>query len=203
MGHMRIRWKRAGQPNWALPFFAGFFAGAALVYLNAGTFLTENGLLSRIRLERLSDARINENAFFLYVLGKRFKLIWLLIILATTFVGIVTTYLFALWMGVCGGVIGMAAVMRYGFKGVLLLAGGMLPHFVCYVPAFWMLADCCLQLCMRLHYPVVDYTEMHTDKGSRLALLGRFLLLHGVVIIGAVLESYVNPHLLIDLLKIF
>lgn len=200
---MRIRWKRAEQPNWALPFFAGFLAGAALVYLNTEAFLTGNGLLSWSDLERLRYIEINENAFFFYALGKRLKLVWLLTILATTFVGIVTTYLFVLWAGVCGGVIGMAALQRYGLKGVWLLAGGMLPHFVCYVPAFWLLADCCMQLCMRLHYPVIDYTEMHAGKAPKAALLGRFLLLHGVVIIGAVLESYVNPHLLADLLKIF
>lgn len=200
---MKIQWRRAERPNWALPFFAGLVAGAVFVYLNADVILTENGLLSQVNLERLGRIELNENAFFFYVLGKRIGLVWLAAILATTFAGIVTTYLIVLWAGVCGGVISAVAVMRYGVKGVLLLAGGMMPQFLLYVPAFLMLADWCMQTCMLLYYPVVDYTEMHSVKSKKMEVIGHFLFLHGVVIIGVILESYVNPNLMTELLKIF
>ena len=200
---MKIQWKRAERPNWALPFFAGLLAGVFFVYLNTEAFLTENGFLSWMNLERMSRIELNENAFFLYVVGKRFGTIWLVAVLATTFAGIVTTYLFVLWIGVCGGVISTVAVMRYGMKGLLLLAGGMMPQFLFYVPAFLMLADWSMQTCMRLYYPVVDYTEIHGTKTKNNGMFWRFVMLHGVVIIGIILESYVNPNLMTELLKIF
>ena len=199
----KIRWRRAEGPNWALPFFAGLVAGAAFVYLNTEMFLTETGFLSRLNLERLGRIDLNENAFFFYVLGKRLGLMWLSALLATTFAGIVTTYLLVLWTGICGGVIGMVAVMRYGIKGLLLLAGGMMPQFLFYVPAFLMLANWCIRICMQLYYPVNDYTEMHAAKSKKAENIGKFLGLHGVVIIGVFLESYVNPNLITELLKIF
>ncbi len=203
MKAMRIQWRRAERSNWALPFFAGLLAGAAFVYLNGDQLLTENGLLSWMGLERLRYFKINESAFFWYVLGKRLGLMWLVAVLATTFAGIVTTYLFVLWMGICGGVIGGAAIWRYGMKGFLLLAGGMMPHFLCYGPALFLLADWCMQIYMRLHYPVIDYTEIQGGGAKKSRLAGKILLVHGVVIIGVLLESYVNPSLMVELLKIF
>lgn len=200
---MRIRGRRAGQQNWALPFLAGIFAGAAGVYLNRSSFLTENGFLSRMSLERIGRLDLNHTAFFLYVLGKRLKFLWLSAVLATTFAGIVTTYLLILWVGVCGGVIMCAAILRYGLKGFLLLAGGGMPQFLFYAPAFVMLAGWCIQTCLKLYYPVMDYTEVHTKKWEKTELLGKLLLIHIVVIIGAFLESYVNPNLMSELLKIF
>jgi len=198
-----IRWKRAEGPNWALPFFAGLLAGVALVYLNTDSFLREGGFLSRMSLERIGRMDLNEGAFFLYVLEKRLGMLWLTAILATTFAGIVTTYLFVLWTGVCGGVAAAVSLMRYGAKGCLLLAGGMMPHFLCYIPAFLMLANWCFQVCGRLYYPVVDYTETHDKKQKNRGLVKNFCMLHVVVIIGAILESYVNPGLMAELLKIF
>lgn len=199
----KIRWKRAGRPNWALPFFAGFAAGLSFVYLNADAFLGENGLLARINLERLGSADLNRGAFLVYVLEKRIGSLWLMAILATTFAGIVTTYLFVFWIGICGGVVAMVSVMRYGIKGILLVAGGMMPHFLCYIPALLLLADWCFRVCSKLYYPVRDYTVMNEEKQKNMWILWNFLLLHGVVIIGAVLESYVNPNLMTELLKIF
>ena len=199
----KIRWKRAERPNWALPFFAGLLAGAALVYLNPGMFITETGFLSRMSLERLRRVELNESAFFFYVLGKRIGPLWLAAILSTTFAGIVTTYLFVMWMGVCMGVVASVSIMRYGVKGILLLAGSVMPHYLCYIPAFLMLADLCFRMCTKQYYPVRDYTEKYEEKPKSFGILGNFLLIHLVVIIGAVLESYVNPNVMSELLKIF
>ena len=199
----KIRWKRAERPNWALPFFAGLLAGIALVYLNTGVFLSESGFLSRMNLERLERLELNEGMFFLYVLRERLGTLWLAAILSTTFVGIVTTYLFVLWTGVCGGVAAAVSIMRYGIKGFLLLAGGMMPHFLLYIPAFLLLADWCFQVCTRLYYPVRDFTESREGKQKNPGILFHFLLLHGMLIAGAILESSVNPALMRELLRIF
>ncbi|MCI8946119.1 MAG: stage II sporulation protein M [Lachnospiraceae bacterium] len=203
MRFTKIRWKRAERPNWALPFFAGLVAGAALVYMNAGIFITDMGFLSRMSLERFKRVELNENAFFFYALSKRMGPLWLAAMLSTTFAGIVTTYLFVMWLGVCMGVVASVSIMRYGIKGILLLAGSMVPHYLCYIPAFFMLADLCFRICTKLYYPVRDFTETYEEKTKNFGILGNFLMVHAVVIIGVVLESYVNPNVMSELLKIF
>ena len=177
--------------------------GAVLVYLNTEVFITETGFLSRVGLERMKRMELNENAFFFYVLGKRIGPLWLAAILSTTFAGIVTTYLFVMWVGVCMGVVASVAMIRYGIKGILLLAGSLMPHYLCYIPAFFMLADLCFRMCARVYYPVKDYTKGGEEKSAGYGLLGNFLLLHGVLLVGAILESYVNPNVMAELLRIF
>jgi len=198
----KIRWKRAERPNWALPFFAGLLAGIVFVYMNSDSFLTETGFLSRLSLEQMSRMELNENAFFLYTLRKRIGTLWLVAILATTFAGIFTTYLFVFWTGICGGVLAAISIMRYGIKGLLLIAGSMLPHFLCYIPAFLMLADWCFQTCVRLYYPVRDYTE-NREQPKKAWIPGRLLMIHGIIIVGILLESYVNPGLMGELLPFY
>ncbi len=203
MRFTKLRWKRAERPNWALPFFAGLVAGAVLVSLNMGVFVTESGFLSRMGLAQMKRMELNENAFFFYVLRKRIGPLWLAAILSTTFAGIVTTYLFVMWVGVCMGVVASVAMIRYGIKGILLLAGSLMPHYLCYIPAFFMLADLCFRMCARLYYPVKDYTKNAQEQSGTYGILGNFLLLHGIFIVGAVLESFVNPHVMAELLRIF
>ena len=198
----KIRWKKAERPNWALPFFAGLLAGAIFVYMNADSFLMETGFLSQLSLERLSRMELNENAFFFYALRRRVGTLWLVAILSTTFVGIFTTYLFVFWTGICGGVVAAVSVMRYGMKGLLLIAGSMMPHFLCYIPAFLFFAVWCFQTCVRLYYPVRDYTE-NVQQQKKGKITGRFFMIHGIVIVGIILESYVNPGLMGELTKLF
>ena len=94
------------------------------------------------------------------------------------------------------------SVMRYGMKGLLLIAGSMMPHFLCYIPAFLLLADWCFQTCVRLYYPVRDYTE-NVQQQKKGKIPGRFFMIHGIVIVGIILESYVNPGLMGELTKLF
>ena len=94
------------------------------------------------------------------------------------------------------------SVMRYGMKGLLLIAGSMMPHFLCYIPAFLLLADWCFQTCVRLYYPVRDYTE-NVQQQKKGKITGRFFMIHGIVIVGIILESYVNPGLMGELTKLF
>lgn len=174
-----------------------------LVNFYSDAFLSQSGFLSRQELMYLFENSVDRGAFFFYVLQKRLALVWLMAILSTTFAGIVTTYFFVLWVGACGGIMVSVCIMRYGFRGILLLAGGMMPQFCFYIPAFLLLAGWCFATCVRLYHPVQDYSVSQTEKEEKLKPMGGLLWIHGIVIVGAVLESYVNPGLVAELLKIF
>jgi len=195
--------RRAEQPNIALPFFAGFFAGMVLLYVNADTMIYENGFLTLENLERLKLFEINRTVFFWHVLGKRMGMVWMPIVLAATFVGIITTYVYIFGIGICGGVIMATTVMRYGINGVLLLTGGLMPHFIVYIPAFCMLMNWCYGFSVRLYNPLIDYTDTHKKYEKNRTFLWKLFYIHIVVIIGAFLESYVNPNLLKEMLNFF
>jgi len=97
--------------------------------------------------------------------------------------------------------------MRYGLKGILLIVGAFLPQYIFYVPAFWMLLNWGYHICCVMYFPARVYDEKEYPFRSRknfwlrqgLQLMTIFL----VVIIGIVLESYVNPIFLTKILKIF
>ncbi|MBO5292573.1 MAG: stage II sporulation protein M [Lachnospiraceae bacterium] len=193
-----------GASRWVLPFFVGFIAGV-LVWNFGGSSLTEqSGLLDEYTLDRVSNMELNHRVFFFYVLRHRIGVLWLLAMVSSTFAGVWFLYLYTVWLGLTGGILLSTAVIRYGIKGIFLVVTGCLPHYVFYLPAM-MIALCMgYSFCTRLYYP--DQNAGY-DNINRRQLMIRyiliFLLLHIVVIIGAMLESYVNPTFVLRLLRIF
>ena len=171
------------------------------------TLVTGTGFLNEEMLYQMKYAQIDVNKFFYYVLQKRTFLFVGLAILATTYLGLVTTYGACLWFGFAAGMFMAAASIRYGLKGILLLAGAFLPQYVFYVPAFWMLLNWCYQVCCMMYFPARVYSENENRYRSKKAFWVKyglqFLTLFLVVIIGICLESYVNPIFLTKILKIF
>lgn len=204
----KIRYKRAERPNWALPFFAGFMAGIVAAYFQMDALSESGGFMGLSALDRLRFMELNTGQFFFYVLKKRFGTLWFLAVFATTFAGIILSYLYMFWLGAGGGMLLGAFILRFGVKGIFLMGAGMMPHFLCYIPACLMLVNWCFLVCSRLYYPtrVESYQRLGrlTAKKHGMAgiLLGLFWI-HGVVIIGALLESYVNPNIVTKLLHVF
>lgn len=108
-----------------------------------------------------------------------------------------TTYLGLLF---CGGMtvkygfsIGLflgTATCRYGIKGILLCIVGIFPHYLCYVPAMVML----LQWCEDIYRSIYFYHNI-TGQGKKSlpGKLGKPVLILGVLVLGCVLEAFVNP----------
>ena len=143
-------------------------------------------------------------AFFLYVLKERIGMVFLLCILATTYIGIYAVSFFALWMGAMAGVFLSVASIRYGLKGIALIAAGILPQYLLLVPACVMLMNWCYQLSMALYHPerAADL-RYGTKKQYLMRKAAQLLLILGAVMVGSAIESYINPMLLSAFLKIF
>lgn len=188
---------------------AGFILGLVLMNMGKKALLGNTGLLSEYTLYEMKYAVVDSNAFFLYVLQKRAGAALILAVLSTTWLGLAATWTCAAWLGVSFGMLVMASLLRYGIKGILLILAGIFPQILIYFPVSLLLLQWSYEFCTVMYFPHRIAKGSHDGlEGAGKPFLMRkkalqFFLLLGVVIIGCVLESYVNPMLVLNLLKIF
>lgn len=181
-------------------FLAGTLLGIILMNLGKKFLLADTGLLNEEALYHMKYMTVDGNALFWYVMGIRLKPLVSLVVLATTYLGIVAVWGTAAGYGVWTGMFLAAAVIRYGVKGILLVMTAIFPQYVIYGPAFFFLLVWCEQICRLIYF------EKGIRLRSRQVVLVKLLQLVAiiaVIIAGCALESYVNPLILIKLLKKF
>ena len=165
--------------------------------------LVDDGILNISTLSRIRYLNVNGTMLLRYTLFERFKSAFILIILSTTFLGISALYFFVMMQGVLSGMFLTAAVIRYGFRGILLLLAGIFPQQLLLIPAWIMLLNWCYHLCCKFYFPERD-VGLNSNQSHFLLRKCIFLLwIMAVVIIGSILESYVNPIILSEVLKLF
>lgn len=181
-------------------FAAGIFLGIILMNLGKEVLLAETGLLNEESLYHMKYMTIDGNALFWYIIGERLKNVVILAVLATTYLGLAAVCAMAVGYGAAAGMFLAAVTIRYGLKGMLLVVTAIFPQYLLYAPAFFFLMVWCEQICRGIYF----------EKGIRLrnkqTLLVKLLQLLGIItitIIGCTLESYVNPIIFKNLLKIF
>jgi len=169
--------------------------------------LEDTGLLSEYILYEMKYSQIDSSAFFWYILRKRLGLVFLLTLLATTWLGVIAGYTYAAWLGISYGMLMMAAVIRYGLKGIFLIVTGVFPQGLIYIPTCFLLLNWCKELCTSLHFSENVSVKNCRGEAEKNNIMRRralqFLSLVVVVIIGCFFESYVNPKLVINLLQFF
>ena len=181
-----------------------FLAGTLLMNFFSSTLLNETGIFNNASMNRLKYLEIEEGGFFGYVLSKRLKNYFLFGLLSTTYLGFVAVYMCIVWQGTLTGMIISAAVMRFGLKGILLILAGFFPHQLVLIPAGIMMICWCYQNCSYMYFPARSIWPVYrTKKGQYIRQLFLLCWIIGVVIIGCILESYVNPILISDMVKIF
>lgn len=190
--------------RWLYLFLGGFFAGVFILNIWRGSFLQDMELLSAASLSRLRYLEVDEGAFCRYVLRERMEVAILLSLLATTYIGAIVLSAYALWMGTLAGIFLSVASIRYGIRGIVLVLVSVLPQYLLLVPACIILMDWCYCLNMALYHPE-RLGDVGYGRGKQYLIrkIPRLLILIGIIIIGSVIESYVNPMLLSAFLKIF
>lgn len=201
------RYTSGQRTHFLYVFLFGFFIGVFFMNFWKSILLTDAGFLDEEMLYQMKYTQIDTGLFFFYVLKKRLASFFLLAVMATTCLGIAVTYGAFVWYGFAGGSFMAAVCLRYGLKGILLLCAAFLPQYLLYVPAFWLLLSWCYQICCTLYFPAKVYGGWEDTYRSKKAFLlakgVQLLVLLAVVITGIILESYVNPIILTNLLKIF
>ncbi len=190
--------------KWFFLFVVGFVIGILFVNFRSGMFLSDEGIFCKTSMNRMKYLDVDHRLFFRYVLVQRLKWLFLAGLLSTTCFGIVAIYACMAWQGILTGMIITAAVIRYGMKGMVLILSVFFPHQFLLFPASIMMLYWSYQNCCFLYFPGKNPSILLRNQKRQylrqLLLLGWIV---GVVIIGCVLESYVNPLLLSDVIKIF
>ncbi len=199
---------RNGKSNiyvlWFYLFLGSFLLGIVAMNLGNEFFLSEDGIFSTASMNRLKYIEIDSGGFFKYVLKHRMGEGMLLILLSSTSIGLVSVYACIIWQGVLAGMTITAATIRFGMKGMLLILGGVFPHQFLLIPAQIMLLVWCYENCGKGRFSRKYMISCYPNKKQQFLRQGIILLWIGMVIlIGCILESYVNPILVSDLIKIF
>lgn len=183
---------------------AGIVSGMLLVKITMGIEGIKNDFLSVDMLYEVKYMSVDSSSFFVYVFRKRIGVILGLVLLATTYFGVIVAYSYAGWIGVSIGTILASAVTHYGAKGLLLFMATLFPHYFFYMPAWIMLLQGVREICFCIYFPARrkrNYIGGRKEEIQYIVVLLVKVLV--VVIIGAIAECYVNQKLLIGLLKIF
>lgn len=199
---MRFSWKglKTGNHTFLTFFCVGLIAGILVIYMGKSILLGDGGMFDESTLYHLKYMTVDSNALFCYVLRKRMIRFLGLAILSTTYLGLVACMGAAFWYGLSAGAFLATLTMRYGIKGILLAVISMFPQYLVYVPVVLALLLWCEEL-FRGIYVRGEYSA--ADKGFLLKKAGRLLVLTAVLVVGCMLEAYMNPYLLMGFLKIF
>lgn len=189
-----------------LPFLQIFLVGISIGILGMSfgrSILLENtGLLDEYTLYNMKYMSVDGRALFYYVLRERLSCVVILVVLATTYLGLFLCVGVAFWYGMAAGAFLAAAVIRYGLKGILFAVVSVFPQYLIYVPVLFHLLLWCETLCRGIYFQ----KNFRQEKGNILLkskYIMKLIVLLLLMIIGCILESFINPQLLSGLLKIF
>lgn len=182
-------------------FCVGLVVGIFVLNVGKKYFLERTGLLDEDTLYQMKYMTVNSAELFWYVFRKRILGVLLLLVASTTYLGVVACRGIVVWYGCSAGIFLAALLARYGLKGVLLAVVSVFPQYVLYVPAMFLLLRWCEVLFRGIYFRSGE--GVAEDKKTAMARAGKIFLIIIAVAVGCLLESYVNPHLLLGFLKSF
>ena len=190
----------AGKLPLRFLFLIGLGIGLSAAYFGRGIWFQTTGILDEDTLYRMKYMTVDSGVLFAYVLCKRCRNFFVLIIMATTYLGLVFCGGITVKYGFSIGFFISTAIYRYGIKGLLLGIVGAFPQYLCYVPAILLL----IRWCEELHRSIYFYHNI-TGQGKKSlpGRLGKLALIWIALVFGCLLECFVNPALLKGFLQFF
>ncbi len=185
-------------------FMLGLFIGILIVNMGHDTWIRESGLLGSDMLEKLETSTLDSGKLFGYILKHRLFTLCMLTLLATTMFGITVLCIYICYMGLTAGCLLSVAVIRYGIRGLIFIAAGIFPQGILLIPGYAALFLWAVGI-NRVLYAKGTYLDGF-ERYSKQFYLKKGIQIMGimiVVIMGCLLESYVNPKILHLVLNIF
>ncbi len=185
-------------------FMIGLFMGILLVNLGHETWIKNGSLLGTEMMSRLKSSRPAGESMVGYILRHRLSTGCLLCLVSTTLIGMPFLCAYICYMGLSAGCLLSVAVVRYGIRGLLFMAAVLFPQALLLVPAYILLLFWASDV-NRTLYAWGSQLEGYERYSSRFYLRKGIQIvgIMAVVIMGCLLESYVNPNVLHFVLKIF
>ena len=156
-------------------FMPGFLLGIIYVNFIAKRYLAEPGIFSSGTLEQFLMVHISAGDYLWYLLRVRVVPFGVLAALAFTKMSKLSVALFLLWTGLSGGILISSAILSMGIRGSIFCLIGLMPQFLMYVPA------CFVLIWYSWSYP--------QNRWNRQKMVFVLLMLS----MGMILEIYVNP----------
>lgn len=145
-----------------------------------------SGTLLDVRsMTGLGTEASNTSALLIYVLRERWWPIPLLFVMSTTYLGNITRYLMSAWYGMGMGVVLGTLLLRYGIKGIFVMLGASVPHYLFYVAAF-----------------VFSFKLLKERRAANKRLAVQLIIIEAIVILGCVSETMIAPDIMKKIAKI-
>lgn len=179
-----------------ISFVAGIFA-ANLMGWEA---VSNAGVLNNYFIEKFQYVQVDGQNLFFYIVGERLPLLLLLFVLVFTSFGIFGGILVLGWQGFSVGFMLSIGIAKYGIKGIVLVLGGLFPQYFFYLAVY----VCYCYVAAFLRQRSAGEGKEIMDRKLAYGMGGiSFAVLLLVFAAGIFLESYVNPMVLKNILKIF
>lgn len=185
------------------------FAGCFLLGILGANFwktelIDKSDFLGEYMLLCMQQVEINHGEYFWFLCQRRIGEVVFLAVISSTYLGLFGIYLYIGWIGLAAGMFMAGAGIRYGTKGILLFLGSMIPHQLLLIPCGIFFIYWCYRMCMTLYYPDRCRESFYGSKKQFIVRkFIQFQIILGVVIIGCLLECYVNSYVVTKLLKFF
>lgn len=189
---------------WFPIFLLGFLLGILIMNFAGDRFMQDGGPFNMAAISRIRYMEVDGGSFMKYEVPQRLKIFLLLLLFSTTCFGIIAAYFFIAWQGMMAGMVMTAAIIKFGIKGILLIIAGIFPQHLLFIPAVVMMLCWCYQTCCLLYFPGKSVRLLYQNKKKQYLHQALILIwIICVVLIGCILECYVNPILVSDIIKFF
>jgi len=154
---------------------AGFLLGICSANLWMKQYVLDIGILNQYFLEQYNRADIVYESYLWYLVKSRGAPLMILLAAAGTRYRKAAVMLATVWLGFCFGMVICTAIVKLGFKGIVLIITALAPQGIFYAMAGILLFRYVLE------YPMVRWD---TGRSIQFGLL---------LIMGIITECYVNP----------
>lgn len=185
-------------------FMLGLFLGILFVNIKHDVWIKDDGLLNASMMKQLQSSELDGNYLFGYILKHRISVILIVSMLASTVIGLPILCAYVCYLGASAGCMLSVAVIRYGIRGLLFMAASVFPQGILLIPAYLLLFMWSLD-CNRSLYGKIDRMDGRYFLGKQFILRNgvRLLGILLLVVVGCIVESYVNSRIIHFVLKIF
>ena len=171
-------------------FFTAFLAGVLIANFFGVAWGRDTGAMGEYYMNRYLYIDISGRELFVYLFYQRIPR-GILLFLLSFGIGIWILYGYIAYLGLSVGFLSVIAIICYGVKGILLIAGFLFPQWICYVPILFI-----------WHRVLSEKRRWNRDISSGGYQRGsgmKTVFAAGVIALalcGLFLESYVNPFIL-------
>ncbi len=166
-------------------FIATFFISVFGILLWGKESVMTSSLLDTHTLLNIEMKNPKMRDLLLYVVRERWWPIPLLFMMSTTYLGKSVRYLMTAWYGMGIGVVFGILLLRYALKGILLMIGAAIPHYLLYIASF-----------------LLSLKMLEERRVVNRKFVVQLIMLEAIVLLGCVCEATVTPILVKKLIHI-